>query len=82
MGLCFLGGSVVPLLPYLILVPKTALLLSTICSVIFLFALGALKTRLTKKSWIRSGAEMLLIGMGSAVIGYVLGLIVSNMTAR
>ena len=82
MGLSFLAGSVVPLLPYLFFVPKTGLIISTICSVIFLFALGALKTRLTKKSWIRSGAEMLLIGMGSAVIGFVLGLIVSNMSSR
>ena len=82
MGLSFLAGSVVPMLPYLFFVPKNALILSTICSVIFLFALGALKTRLTKKGWIRSGAEMLLIGMGSAAIGYLLGLIVSSMSSR
>src|SRR5262249_54449011 len=78
MGISFLLGSLVPLIPYFIFLPTTALLVSTIASIAFLFALGAFKTRITRRSWFRSGAEMLIIGMGSALIGYILGLFVSH----
>ncbi|HET6266321.1 MAG TPA: VIT1/CCC1 transporter family protein [Acidobacteriota bacterium] len=82
MGFNFLLGAVVPVIPYLFLAPTTALIVATAASILFLFALGAFKTRLTKRSWLASGFEMLLIGMGAAIVGYLLGLFVSRITHR
>ena len=78
MGISFLLGSIVPLIPFFFFESTTALMVATCASIVFLFALGAFKTRITKRSWIRSGGEMLLIGMGSALVGYLLGLFVSR----
>jgi len=78
MGISFLLGSIVPLLPYFFLQSTTSLVVATTASIVFLFALGAFKTRITKRNWIRSGGEMLIIGMGSALVGYLLGLFVSH----
>jgi VIT1/CCC1 family predicted Fe2+/Mn2+ transporter len=80
MGVSFLLGFLVPLLPYFFLPTHPALVVATIAGIAFLFALGAFKTRITRRSWLRSGLEMLLIGMGSATIGYLLGLLVSRIT--
>jgi vacuolar iron transporter family protein len=79
-GLSFLAGSIIPVLPFLFLEARPALLTATIASIIFLFAAGAFRSRITKLNWIQSGLEMLVIGMGAAVIGYFLGLFVSNLT--
>src|SRR5262245_40486286 len=82
MGVSFLMGSVVPIVPYFFLNPHTALITSTIASLAFLFLLGALKTRITKSGWIRSGLEMLGIGTASALVGYFIGSFVSKLTAQ
>ncbi|HEY4491038.1 MAG TPA: VIT1/CCC1 transporter family protein [Acidobacteriota bacterium] len=79
MGFSFLFGSIVPIFPYFFFSVGTALLIATLFSFGFLFALGAVKTRLTKTHWLRSGLEMLIIGMTSAIIGYVMGLVVSRL---
>ncbi len=80
MGVSFLTGSIIPMLPYFFLKPHAALLVATAASLVFLFALGAFKTRITKLSWVRSGLEMLLVGTASAIVGYLLGLVVSRLT--
>lgn len=79
MGLSFLIGSVIPVLPYLFTSGGTALLISTVASIVFLFAAGAIRSRITKLNWVRSGFEMLIIGMTAALIGYLLGLVVLNL---
>lgn len=80
MGVSFLIGSIVPILPYFFLAPHPALVTATTCSLIFLFSLGALKTRITKSGWLKSGFEMLAIGTASALVGYFVGLFVSRLT--
>lgn len=80
MGFSFLAGSVIPLVPYLFTSGGTALFISTIASIVFLFAAGAFRSRITKLNWVRSGFEMLIIGMSAALIGYLLGLVVSHLT--
>jgi vacuolar iron transporter family protein len=79
-GLGFLAGSIIPVLPYLFLDAGPALLTATIASIIFLFAAGAFRSKITKLNWIQSGFEMLVIGMSAAAIGYFLGLFVSHLT--
>jgi predicted membrane protein (TIGR00267 family) len=80
MGVSFLAGAVIPILPYFFLATHAALITASTASISFLFALGAFKTRLTKTNWLRSGLEMLGIGAVSALIGYVVGLFVSRLT--
>jgi VIT1/CCC1 family predicted Fe2+/Mn2+ transporter len=72
--LAFIGAGIVPLLPYLIigsgqLTFYTAILLTLVT----LFIVGAGRTYITKRPWITSGFEMLLIGSVAASVAYVVG---------
>jgi predicted membrane protein (TIGR00267 family) len=82
MGFSFLIGSFFPLAPYFFFPPGTALVISSIVSLGFLFALGAWKTKITKMNWLKSGFEMLAVGTGCAAVGYAVGLFVSNLTGK
>ena len=82
MGGSFLIGSVIPILPYFFLQPGPALVTATIASLVFLFCLGAFKTRITKSGWLKSGIEMLAIGTASALVGYLVGSFVSRLTGE
>lgn len=82
MGLSFLAGSVVPVVPYFFLNPAPALVAATTLSLVFLFLLGAFKTRITKSGWLKSGLEMLAIGTASALVGYFVGTFVSRLTGN
>ncbi len=46
-----------------------------------LFALGALKVRITEKNWLISGLEMLLVGGVAAVAAYAIGYALSGLGA-
>lgn len=68
----FIGGAV-PIIPYLLLPAAVALAVSVIGTAIALFAVGASKTLITKGNWIKSGTEMMLVGMLVALAGYTIG---------
>lgn len=81
-GLSALIGSLVPLLPFLILFFTGNILngdriiiviISLIVSALTLFLLGAFKAKLTVGKWYRSGLQITLIGIVSALFGYVIG---------
>jgi vacuolar iron transporter family protein len=73
-GLSFLVGALVPLLPYYLLgVKEYALEASVVFSLIFLFSAGVWKGRVVAKSPWRSGLETLFIGAAAAGILYVIG---------
>jgi VIT1/CCC1 family predicted Fe2+/Mn2+ transporter len=77
-GLAAVAGSLIPLVPFM-LVPSgvlsrpAAILLSIAVSAIALFAVGAYKARITVGRPLRSGAQMAVIGIVSALAGYVIG---------
>ena len=73
MGIAYVAGGVVPVLPYLLLPIATALPVSVLAAFITLFLFGGLKGRLVAQSWWRSGLEMLLVAGGAALAGYVVG---------
>jgi len=52
-------------------------MLSFIISTLAHFLVGAAKVLVTGRSWLRSGSEMTLIGLGEAAATYLLGLLVS-----
>jgi vacuolar iron transporter family protein len=79
MGLAFVAGALVPLVPYyLIASPKPALLSALCTTALALFGVGYFEGWLAHREqrW-RSGLRFLAIAMGAAVIGYLVGLLIS-----
>jgi VIT1/CCC1 family predicted Fe2+/Mn2+ transporter len=70
-------GAAVPVLPYLFSTGVAALVISFAVSTAAHFAVGAAKVVVTGRSWLRSGLEMMLIGLGEAAITYGIGLLVA-----
>ncbi len=68
-------GSLVPLWPFFFLPVQTGIWTSMIVSAIVLFFVGVMKAKLTIGSLARSGLEMAIIGMVSALAGYGIGLL-------
>ncbi len=72
-GVATVLGSLVPVVPYFIFQPVTALPISLILSGIVLFGVGIYKAKTYVGSWWKSGLQMFVIGMGAAVIGFIIG---------
>ena len=78
MGAAFAAGSVIPILPFLLLEVHPALMLTMALALVTLFAIGALKARLSGGRLITSGMEMVLLGGAAGLLGYGLGRVVSS----
>ena len=73
MGISVIIGAAIPLSAFLIW-ESTAGIIPAICiTLIGLFALGAYKGTSVKKSPLRSGIEMSLIGGFAALAGFLIG---------
>ncbi len=73
MGVFYLLGGLVPLLWYLIFPLGIAIPASVVASLALLFIVGAVKGRVVGVSAGRSGLEMLLVGGGAGLVGYLIG---------
>jgi len=73
MGLSYVAGGILPVLPYFFLEIDQAVISSVVLAIIGLFIIGAGKTAITKNNWWKSGLEMTLVALGAAAIGYVIG---------
>jgi len=76
-GIAFVAGSAVPLLPFIVLGVKPALVATMLLALVALFALGAVKAWLSGRQMVASGLEVLLLGGAAGAVGYGLGLLVS-----
>jgi VIT1/CCC1 family predicted Fe2+/Mn2+ transporter len=76
MGASFIVGSLLPLLPYLILEGLNALYLSISLAAFTLFFVGVFKGHLAAKPLFLSGLQFFLIAVGAGLLGYSIGLIV------
>jgi VIT1/CCC1 family predicted Fe2+/Mn2+ transporter len=72
MGSAFGLGAAVPVIPYLVL-GVDATLLSVVATAVVLFGIGVVKSRWTQRHWLRSGAEILLLGAIAGVTGFFFG---------
>ncbi len=73
-GVSFGLAAIVPVLPFAFPIGSwNALVASTIATVATLFGVGVLKTIFSRKNWVRSGLEMMLIGASAAAITYMIG---------
>ena len=74
-ALSFAVASVVPILPFAFMRVTPAVVAAAVASIASLFAVGASKALFTRKSWLRSGLEMMAIGTLAAAGTYVIGLV-------
>ncbi len=72
-GLSYLGGAAIPIIPYLFAAPRAGTIASAVTTVIALFAVGSAKTAITARSWWRSGLESMATGAAAAVVTYAAG---------
>ncbi|HEY3304085.1 MAG TPA: VIT1/CCC1 transporter family protein [Candidatus Binatia bacterium] len=76
MGLSFVLGAVIPLLPYLLLSGMSALYVSIVLAAVTLFSVGVFKGYLAARPLFLSGLEFFFIAVGAAIFGYLIGLVV------
>lgn len=73
MGASFGIGALVPVLPYLVLAVGIAIPVSAAATGAVLFGIGVLKSRWTRRGWLPSGVEILLLGTFAGVAGFLFG---------
>ena len=79
MGTAFLIGATFPMIPYLFLANQSVISFSIGLTVVVLFIVGVLKARITHKPPVRSGLEIMLIGSGSGLLGYFIGVLFAKL---
>jgi VIT1/CCC1 family predicted Fe2+/Mn2+ transporter len=73
MGAAFGLGAIPPILPHLFLSGDAAVVVSVAVTLAVLFGIGVVKSRWTHRTWLASGAEILVIGAIAGVAGYFFG---------
>jgi len=77
-GVSFGLAALVPILPFAFPISSgEALIASIIGTVATLFGVGAMKTIFSRKNWVRSGLEMMVIGASASAITYMIGTLFS-----
>jgi VIT1/CCC1 family predicted Fe2+/Mn2+ transporter/rubrerythrin len=73
-------GAFIPIIPFFFMTGVAAVVAAFIISILAHFAVGAVKSIITIRSWWASGLEMTLVGVIEAVVTYGLGLSFGAMT--
>ena len=81
-GVSALTGSLIPLFPFFFWNVHLSIWLSIIAAAVTLFIVGVYKANVTVGKPFRSGLQMAVIGIVSALAGYVVGLIFKVPTVR
>jgi len=72
-GLATIIGSLVPIVSFFIFPEKPALYIGIVLSCLVLFFAGVYKAKSLVGVWWKSGIQMVLIGIGAAIIGFFIG---------
>jgi predicted membrane protein (TIGR00267 family) len=80
-GVSAVVGSLVPLVPFMLLPVGLGIWISILVTAFVLFGVGAYKARLTVGRPWKSGLEMAIIGTISALVGFGIGLLLKVPTA-
>ena len=78
MGVFYLAGGVVPLVPYFLLDVDQAVVTAILITAITLFLVGAWAASFTKTSKVKSGMEMTIVSLAAAGVGYAIGRLVAS----
>jgi len=81
-GAAAIVGSLVPLLPFVVLPVQAGMWAALAAAAVVLFAVGAYKARVTVGHPGKSGLEMAFIGLASAFVGYLVGTLLRVPAAR
>jgi VIT1/CCC1 family predicted Fe2+/Mn2+ transporter len=73
MGISFGVGAAVPILPYVFLPVQAGTVGSVVATAAVLFGIGVVKSRWTRRNWLRSGIEILALGAFAGIAGYFFG---------
>lgn len=79
MGGAFAAGSIPPLVPFVFLTGLPALVLASVLTGVVLFAIGAIKSRWTRRFWLWSGLEILSLAAFAGVAGYLFGTVLPDL---
>jgi VIT1/CCC1 family predicted Fe2+/Mn2+ transporter len=80
--LSFFAAGLVPLLPFLLGQSlDKAIMVSLVLTAVTQFTVGALRSRVTGRGWLRSGLEMLFVGSIAGAAAFGAGLVVKRMLA-
>jgi len=74
----FVAAGSVPLFPFLVFPGGNTFHASCLATACALFAVGSLRTLVTRARWFASGLEMLLIGSAAALAAYAVGYFLRN----
>jgi predicted membrane protein (TIGR00267 family) len=66
-------GSFIPVVPFLLFSRQTAIVLALAASGSALFAIGVYEAKTYVGSWLKNGLQMTGIGLGAALIGFLIG---------
>lgn len=77
-GIATAVGAFIPVLPFIFLRGDSAIIVAFIIAMLMHFGVGAARSLFTGRNLWRSGLEMFIVGMGVAVIGYILGDIITH----
>lgn len=77
-GISAIVGSIIPLIPFVILPIYGGMVGSVFLTATVLFLVGVYKARATVGKPLRSGLEIALIGTISALVGYIIGLLLKS----
>lgn len=73
-GFSSVVGSLIPLLPFFFVSNIfTGMYLSFFLTIIVLFLTGYIKAKVTVGHWLKSSLEITFVGIGAAVLGYLIG---------
>ena len=78
MGVSFMIGAAIPLVPYLVFSGMNALYVSIGLAALTLFSVGVFKGYLAARPLFWSGAQFFLIAVCASLLGYLIGLIVQH----
>ena len=72
-GISAIIGSLIPIVPFFFMPVKLSMTYALILSIIVLFIIGAVKSKVTIGDWRKSGIEMAVVGTFAALAGYLIG---------
>ena len=73
-GVSTFTGAFLPLIPFFFLSVHAALIAALIVSILALAGVGIYKANITLGKPVKSAIQMIIIGMGAAIAGYLIGL--------
>lgn len=77
MGISYILGGFISVLPFFFMEPLAAILPAVIISVLALFGIGYIKGKKAKINPVKSGLEMSLVSLSAAGLGYLVGKLAS-----